>query len=75
MTSAGGASPKPKKLDEMFVNDLLGLRSKLAAAFSQELCLNYYLTVSILNDAVCRRLIQCYSPICLSDLDENLDFL
>src|SRR5207302_1326392 len=58
MTSAGGASSKPKKLDEMFVNDLLGLRSKLAAAFSQELCLNSHLTVSVANDAVCRRLIE-----------------
>jgi hypothetical protein len=44
---------KPKKLDEMFVNDLLGLPSKLAAAFSQELCLNLCLTINAANDAVC----------------------
>ncbi len=75
MTSAGGASLKPKKLDEMFVNDLLGPRSKLASAFSQELCLNSYLTVSVANDAVCRGLIQCCLPVCARHLDENLDFL
>jgi len=58
MTNAGSANLKPKKLNEMFVNDLLGLRSKIAAAFPQELCLNSYLTVSVANDAVCRRLIR-----------------
>ncbi|PYS28673.1 MAG: hypothetical protein DMF75_18455 [Acidobacteria bacterium] len=47
MTNAGSANLKPKKLNEMFVNDLLGLRSKIAAAFPQELCLNSYLTVKL----------------------------
>jgi len=49
MTNAGSANLKPKKLDEMFVNDLLGLRSKIAAAFPQELCLNSYLTSASLT--------------------------
>jgi len=53
MTGAGSASSKPKKLNEMFVNDLLGLPSKLAAAFPQELCLNLCLTINAANDAVC----------------------
>src|SRR2546425_12126538 len=63
MTSAGSASLKPKRCMKCSLTISSHYVPSLRAAFSQELCLNFYLTINVANDAVCRGLIQRCFPI------------